>query len=255
MGCVDMDANNEISPETLSRWIGRPNAPQIIDLRIDEDFEPNPRLIPTAFRCRYRDIEDLIPQLGSGRVVLICHKGLKISHGAAALLRSHGLDAVVLAGGFAAWCAHDLPKLPADKLPTPGRGSLWVTEELIEPQRLASAWLIRRFVDPRSRFLFVPASETINVAEKFDAFPLKNDPTQFEELHTRFDLRTPALEKLAGLADCSEEIEELPGLSMMSFGLSKLAQTDTDRLKNGLLFWDALYRHAQIETEDKEVAG
>ena len=58
-----MPSFNEISPEQLNRLIGTSAAPNIIDVRIDEDFTANPHLIPTAQRCHHHSITELIPQL------------------------------------------------------------------------------------------------------------------------------------------------------------------------------------------------
>ena len=48
----------EITPEKLNRIIGTPNAPTIIDVRTDEDFAADPRLIPGAIRRDYRQVMD-----------------------------------------------------------------------------------------------------------------------------------------------------------------------------------------------------
>jgi hypothetical protein len=47
----------------------------------------------------------------------------------------------------------------------------WVTREHVKVDRVACPWLIRRFVDPRAEFLFVPADEVMAVAERESATP------------------------------------------------------------------------------------
>ena len=47
----------------------------------------------------------------------------------------------------------------------------WVTRENVHVDRVACPWLIRKFVDPKAEFLFVPADQVMAVAEKENATP------------------------------------------------------------------------------------
>ena len=47
----------------------------------------------------------------------------------------------------------------------------WVTRENVHVDRVACPWLIRKFVDPKAEFLFVPADQVMAVAEKEKATP------------------------------------------------------------------------------------
>ena len=85
-----------ISSDKLARLIGTAKAPTLIDIRIDEDFTADPRLIPGAMRRSHRDLQDWAPKLTGQSVVVICHKGLKLSEGAAAWLRQSGIAAETL---------------------------------------------------------------------------------------------------------------------------------------------------------------
>ena len=84
-----MASPDQITVSQLSRLIGRPDAPVLVDICIDEDFAADPRFIPGAFRHSFTNIEELVPVLSGRKVVVVCQKGLKLSQGAAALLRSH----------------------------------------------------------------------------------------------------------------------------------------------------------------------
>jgi hypothetical protein len=53
-----MSAYKSISTERLSRFVGTAKAPALIDVRIDEDFAADPRLIPGAIRRSHRDIRE-----------------------------------------------------------------------------------------------------------------------------------------------------------------------------------------------------
>ena len=163
-----MPSPTEITVAQLSRLIGTPDAPVLVDICIDEDFESDPRLIPSAFRHPFKDVAALVPRLKDQRIVVICQKGLKLSQGAAAILRDHGVAAENLAGGNFAWRDAGEALVPASKLPprnAEGR-TVWVTRQRPKIDRIACPWLIRRFIDPGAQFLFVAPSEVLNVAEK-----------------------------------------------------------------------------------------
>jgi hypothetical protein len=67
-----MPSPTEITSAQLARLSGTPEAPVLIDLRIDADFDDDPRLIPAAFRHDFTDIE------GGGRpAALLRHPGGK----------------------------------------------------------------------------------------------------------------------------------------------------------------------------------
>jgi len=86
-----MAAPHEITPTQLNLLLGTPDAPIIIDLRFDEDFDDDPRLIPTAFRHSHKDLAALEQKLSAHphqnippqNIVIYCQKGRKISQGAA----------------------------------------------------------------------------------------------------------------------------------------------------------------------------
>ncbi len=168
---------NEITPPQLMRLLGLANAPHLIDVTTDEDLASLPCLIPTAQRHPSRQIAELIPQLSGQRVVVICQKGKKLSHGTAARLRADGIAAEVLAGGKMAWHAAGLPHVPIKSLPdsaegTPEGPTLWVTRHRPKIDRIARPWLSRRLVDCNARFLFVPPTQMPDIADRFGTPPL-----------------------------------------------------------------------------------
>ena len=61
-----MPSYNEITAQQLFRLIGTPDAPVIIDVRDDEDFANDPRMIPTAKRHDYRTARDWVVLPGNG---------------------------------------------------------------------------------------------------------------------------------------------------------------------------------------------
>ena len=261
-----MPSPNEITIAQLSRLIGTPDCPVLVDICIDEDFESDPRLIPSAFRHPFNDIASLAPRLSGKRVVVICQKGLKLSQGAAAILRDHGIAAEYLTGGNFAWRDAGEPLVPVEKLPplnAEGR-TVWVTRHRPKIDRIACPWLIRRFVDPNAQFLFVSPSEVLNVAEKFDATPFdiedvfwshRDEHCTFDTMVEEFKLDIEALKHLATIvrgADTNRHdlAPEAAGLLAASLGLSRMYRDDLTQLDAGMGLYDAFYRWARDATDE-----
>jgi rhodanese-related sulfurtransferase len=253
-----MSSYTSISSEKLSRLVGTVNAPTLIDVRIDEDFATDPRLIPGASRRSHRDVQDWGPRLTGQSVVVVCQKGQKLSEGTAAWLRQGGIAAEVLEGGHLAWTQAELPTVPADKIPKrDGRGrTVWVTRSRPKIDRIACPWLIRRFIDPAAVFLFVASSEVEAVAERFDAAPFdienvfwshRGELCTFDVMVKEFGLSRPPLERLATMVRAADTARldlspEAPGLLAASLGLSRMFDDDLEQLSAGLLLYDAFFR-------------
>jgi len=261
-----MPSPTEITVSQLSRLIGTPNAPVLVDICIDEDHNEDPRLIPGSCRHPFRDIAVLVPKLEGQRVVIICHKGKKLSQGAAAMLRNAGIAAESLEGGRVAWREAGEPLVPAAKLPkrnAEGR-TVWVTRHRPKIDRIACPWLIRRFVDPRALFLFVSPGEVLNVADKFEATPFdvedvfwshRGDLCSFDVMIEEFALATEALSRLATIvrgADTNRHdlAPEAAGLLAASLGLSRMYRDDLEQLDAGMLLYDAFYRWARDAVDE-----
>ena len=251
-----MPSFTEIDCAQLMRLIGTQDAPVLLDLRIAEDMAADAVLIPTARPLPYDAVAPLAPDLRGSHVVLICHRGRKISQGAAALLRLSGARAESLTGGMVAWREAGLPVIPASLAQNAG---LWVTRHRPKVDRIACPWLIRRFVDPAARVLFVPPADVVAVAEKFDAIPFdiedtfwshRNDGCTFDTMLAEFGLRTEALERLAMVirgadTDRHDLAPQAAGLLALLVGLSRAYRDDLAQLDAAMPLYDALYRWAR----------
>jgi rhodanese-related sulfurtransferase len=256
-----MASSSRITVSQLARLIGTAEAPIVIDVCIDEDFDADPRLIPTAKRHPYGEIPALVPVLADLRVGIVCQKGLKLSQGAAALLRSEGIAAEYLEGGKFAWRDSGQPLVPAAKQPirTALGHTPWVIRERPNVDCMACLWLIRRFLDRDARFLFVQASEVGRVAEKFDATPFdvegfiwshRGEFCTFDVMLEELALGTAALRRLATVvrgADTKglELAPESAGLLAATLGLSHIYRDDLAQLEAGMALFDAFYRWAR----------
>lgn len=249
-----MPAFGQIAPAQLMRLIGTPDAPLILDVRLPEDLDSLPRLIPTTRLCRHDALDGLAAP--PGRVAVICMRGRKLSEGAAALLRARGWQAEVLEGGAAAWAEAGLPMIPRAALP---QTRLWVTRQRPKIDRIACPWLIRRFIDPQAQFLYVAPGEVPAVAERFGAIPYdipdvtfshRGDLCSFDALLQDFGLMTEALARMATViraadTDRHDLAPQAAGLLALSVGLSRQFRDDLQQLEAGMILYDALYRWAR----------
>ena len=168
-----MSSINTISVDKLTRLIGTAHCPVLVDVRTEDDFNANPRLIPSSMRRSHADPSDWAQEFAGRSAIAICQRGAKLSQGVAAWLRHAGVPADALEDGFEGWRKANLPLVPAAKMPPldkQGR-TVWVTRARPKVDRVACPWLIRRFIDPRAVFLFVTPSEVQAVAERFAATP------------------------------------------------------------------------------------
>jgi len=143
---------------------------------------------------------------------------------------------------------------PSDARSTALRGRTWVTREGVFVDRIASAWLIRRFIDRDATFRFVPArGYTPQAGEvRFDMYDAEytheGDRCTFETLLARFALdEEPALRALAEIVhdiDCKDakfDRPEAAGFESILAGLVRGQPDDIRRIEQGSVLMDALY--------------
>lgn len=251
---------NRVSHIELWNLIGTSATPHIIDVRIAEDVLDNPTLIPGAVQRDYTLANEWAARFIGRQVVVVCHKGLKLSEGVAAQLRVLGVKAGVLEGGNVAWKTAGLPAVPLAIMPERTTGkTVWVTRERPKIDRIACPWLIRRFVDPFAEFLFVEGSQVKGVAERFNATPFdidnvhwshRGETCTFDTMIAEFGLASPALETVARIVRGADTARldlapQAAGLLAISLGLSKLYDDDLAQLEAGMLIYDALYEWAR----------
>lgn len=131
------------------------------------------------------------------------------------------------------------------------RGKTWVTRPRPHVDRIASAWLIRRFIDPQATFAFAGPPAKIKDAIPFDypgvEFGHQGEDCTFETLLKRFGLKDRALQALAeivhdaDLKDAKFGRDEAKGIDMVLKGLASTNPDDQALLTQGLLIFDAMY--------------
>jgi hypothetical protein len=134
----------------------------------------------------------------------------------------------------------------------PYRARLWVTRPRPGVDRMASAWLIRRFVDPEATFAFAADRETSpSTSVPFDMFGVefshRGEQCTFEVLCETFQLQEPALAKIAAivhdldLKDARFGSSEAPAIGAVIDGLRLAHADDHQLLSSGITLFEALY--------------
>ena len=133
--------------------------------------------------------------------------------------------------------------------------SKWVTRERPKIDRIACPWLIRRFIDPRAEFLYVPSAQVRAVAEAEQAIPYdvpdvqfahRGELCSFDAFLADFAIDDPVLADLALIvrgADTNnlQLTPQSPGLLAISRGLSLNYPDDHAMLEHGMVVYDAFY--------------
>lgn len=136
---------------------------------------------------------------------------------------------------------------------------MWVTWENIGVDRMTSAWLIRKYIDPQAEFTFIPAGQKPfpEGAEPFDIpgvrYSHHRGHCTFYTLLKEYKLKDPTLARIAQIVDEADVIQEAavepvaPGLDFVCRGLRRISRDDWQALEYGELVYEALYAELSIE--------
>ena len=140
------------------------------------------------------------------------------------------------------------------------RGRTWVTRAAVRIDRMASAWLIRRFIDPLAQFKLVvgqdyrPAPREVRF-DMFQAeFTHEGENCTFEVLLERMGLRHPALGAIGeivhdiDLKDGKFQRPEAAGIAPLISGIALRCNEDEERLAQSAVLFDDLYEHFRRES-------
>jgi hypothetical protein len=140
---------------------------------------------------------------------------------------------------------------PGARIVAKPRGAVWVTRANVFVDRMASAWLIRRFIDPQAKFKFVSArSRKIEGALRFDMykgeFTHVGDRCTFETLLHHFKLSDPGLRAIGevvhdiDLKDGKFGRPEAAGLATLLRGVTRSTSDDMERIRRGISIFNDL---------------
>ena len=135
------------------------------------------------------------------------------------------------------------------------RGKTWVTRKGIHVDRMATAWVVRRFIDPEAAIKFVPAKGYTPQADevRFDMFEAEftheGDCCSMEVLLARIGIRDPGLLRIAeivhdiDLKDSKFQREETSGIARLIDGIAMSHKDDNVRLSRSGAIFDDLYEN------------
>jgi len=140
----------------------------------------------------------------------------------------------------------------------------WMTRERVKVDRVACPWLIKKFIDPKAEFLFVPPDQVLAVAEREGATPFDIPDVElghhhvkcsFEAIVSKYAIDDPAVHLLAQIvhgADVAEDLygrPEAPGLKAIAEGFQQMGlRDDHEILALEFPVYDALYAYCRAKS-------
>lgn len=140
----------------------------------------------------------------------------------------------------------------------------WVTWKNVGVDRMACSWLIRRFIDKKGAFFFVPegAAKLPAGATPFDIpgarLSHKHGHCSFHTMLDEYRIKDPVLRRIARIVDEADTVQEVSiepaalGLDLICRGIRLKSGNDRVALQKGAMIYDALY--AAI-SQDEQNAG
>ena len=142
----------------------------------------------------------------------------------------------------------------------------WVTWQNIGIDRMACAWLILRWIDPKAEFTFIRMGEKASPkhGEPFDIpgarYAHHGGHCTFHALLQEKKIKDPVLGRIAQMVDEADEVQEIsvepaaPGLDLICRGLSQISQDDYEAMERGRLVYDALYAQLKADLANSGIA-
>ena len=136
----------------------------------------------------------------------------------------------------------------------------WVTWKNIGVDRMACIWLIRRWIDPKAEFAFIPSGEkpSSKSGEPFDIpgerYSHHGGHCTFYALLKENKLDDPILTRIAQIVDEADEVQEITlepaalGLDLICRGLRQISKDDFEAMERGGLIYDALYAQLKLDS-------
>jgi hypothetical protein len=135
------------------------------------------------------------------------------------------------------------------------QGKIWATRKKPFIDRMASAWLIKRFIDPKASFTFIDERDIGSLDNTTAAFDVRGaefthvgDLCTFEVLVKSFGIKDKAVKKIAEIVhdldvkDDKYDKPEATGVEDILAGIRKTAKSDADGLERGMAAFEMLYQ-------------
>jgi hypothetical protein len=144
----------------------------------------------------------------------------------------------------------------------------WITREKARVDRIACPWLIRRFIDPKAEFLYVPKEKVMEIAQREGATPFDvpgaelyhyeeggKEFVTFDAFIQKYKLTDPALLALARIVRVADggtgDELEAAGLEAAATGFRLMAKDDWENQRLQFPLYDALYAYCKWKVEEK----
>jgi hypothetical protein len=137
----------------------------------------------------------------------------------------------------------------------------WVTRQYVHVDRTACPWLIKRFIDPKAEFIFVPAEKIDEVVKEEKAIPYDasdvelghhGDKCSFDAIVEKYKIKDPAVLEVAKIVraadtDRAEAAPEAGGLDAVMTGISIVAKDDHEAIEKARPVYDAFYTFCKLK--------
>lgn len=143
----------------------------------------------------------------------------------------------------------------------------WITRSHVHVDRVASPWLISRFIDSEAEFLFVPKSKVLEIADRQGATPFdtpgadlhhRDDLCTFDVIIEEFGLIDKALLRMAKVINAADtnRLDADPlatGFEAIAVGYSLRFPDDLENIERQFEVYDALYAWCRLDVAKNEV--
>jgi len=137
----------------------------------------------------------------------------------------------------------------------------WVTRQYVHVDRTACPWLIKKYVDPKAEFVFVPVEKIEEVVKKEKAIPYDapnvelghhGEKCSFDSIVDKYKINDPAVLELAKIVraadtDNMEAAPEAAGLEAIMTGIGMVAKDDHEAIEKAGPVYDALYTNCKLK--------
>lgn len=130
----------------------------------------------------------------------------------------------------------------------------WVTWENVGVDRISSAWLIKKFIDPKAEFIFVKKGTVVREIEgiPFDipgvTLSHKRGHCTFCTILREYNIKDNVLDQICNIIDAADSVSELlpppeaTGVDIILRGLRKVQEDDNKTIEIGFIIMESIYR-------------
>jgi hypothetical protein len=141
-----------------------------------------------------------------------------------------------------------------------GESLKWVTREHVHVDRTACPWLVKRFIDPKAEFIFVPTEKIQDIVKKEKAIPYDapdvelghhGDKCSFDAIIEKYKIKDPAALELANIVRAADTekpgVAEGAGLGAVMTAISMAARDDHEAIEKARPVYDAFYTYCKLK--------